>query len=113
MKLVIALDTDGTLETSNGPVKIQWLVKLRDNGATVCVVSPSLFYPRDGANNPRFELVNSAPDREENLRKVATTNPGADLYVYISDNAGDDVRARNTGFTYVHPVNFQVVEMRA
>ena len=104
MKLVVACDVDGTLDTSNGPVPVRRLLELQGYGAHVWIVSPSEKRPAGFR-----EAIDS--DRATNLRQVRLAEYAEDalagtfLYLYISDNKDYDA-ARQTGFTYVEAAQF-------
>lgn len=104
MKLVVACDVDGTLDTSSGPVPVRRLLELQGYGAHVWIVSPS------GKRPSSFrEAVDG--DRAANLRQVRLTEHAEDalagtfLYLYVSDNKDYDA-ARQTGFSYIEAAQF-------
>ncbi len=98
MRVTIAFDVDGTLETSSGPVKVARLRELELHGASVVIVSPSSLRPGGFS-----ERINGG--RADNLRAAANHFP-ADLYLYVSDN-GDRADAEAAGFTYVDRMDFR------
>ena len=110
MKILICLDCDGTLFTveslippervSQKPVPLSRLQELESAGAQFVLVSPSSAC--DGLPYPRI----THPDRAQALLQAAKQYP-ADLYVYLSDNVGDDDVSRQAGFSYIHPDNFR------
>jgi hypothetical protein len=99
MRVTIAFDVDGTLETSAGPVTVDRLEKLRAAGSNIVIVSPSDARPRGF-----YERI-EGPDRQSNLRLAAYDFP-ADLYLYVSDN-NDRAEAEAAGFTYVEHTEFR------
>ncbi len=103
-KLLICLDTDGTLETSGGLVMVSRLLQLGAAGVKLVVVSPSPNYPKDEEGSPLFELRNQLT-RSENLRLSKERYP-SDLYLYVSDN-GDNHISKECGFVHVHPNDFR------
>jgi hypothetical protein len=110
MKILICLDCDGTLFTteslippvrvSQKPIPLSRLDELAAAGAQLVIVSPSSAC--DGLPYPRI----TRPDRAQALREAAARYP-SDLYVYLSDNVDDDVVSRQAGFAYIHPDNFR------
>ncbi len=106
MKLVIALDCDGTMDTSNGPVSVKRMTELAaSQEVKIYMVSGSA-----SCTNTPFDRRAILADRTESLRKVRELEPSGTLFVYISDNLGDDGRAWQTGFVYVHPKDFRLPE---
>lgn len=99
--VLIAFDCDLTLDTSQGPVKVERLHELnKPPYIQVVIVSASPFcarlpFPRYVSENTRFE----------NLLAASKANP-AILNIYVSDNPGDDIVAKNAGFAYIHPKDF-------
>lgn len=102
MKVLVAFDVDGTLETSQGPVKIDTLVHLDNAGVSVVIVSPSNAYPREFEG--RRILPNGGGSRSGNLLEAKRLFP-SDLYFYVSDN-GDIGEAQIAGFVYVDRMAF-------
>jgi hypothetical protein len=110
MKILICLDCDGTIYTteslippvkvSQKPVPLSRLEALESAGVQLVVVSPS--DACDGLPYPRIIF----PERVQALREAAKRYP-SDLYVYLSDNVGDDEVSRQAGFSYIHPDNFR------
>lgn len=103
---VFALDVDGTLDSSNGPIPTQRMVELRERGHTVVVVSESGAFPKTPEGESVFVRVVGKP-RVNNLQDVMAAYPGQDLYLYISDNPADDQIAAAAGFSYMHPSHFR------
>src|SRR5688500_10491430 len=93
MKILICLDCDGTLFTTvslippakvaQKPVPLSRLEALEAAGVQFVLVSPSSAC--DGLPYPRI----THPDRSTALREAADRYP-SDLYIYLSDNVGDD-----------------------
>ena len=99
--VLIAFDCDLTLDTSQGPVKVERLHELNKPPYTqVVIVSASPFCAR--LPFPRYVSENT---RLENLLVASRANPAL-LNIYVSDNTGDDITARNAGFAYIHPKDF-------
>ncbi len=98
--MLIAFDVDGTLETSGGPVKIERLNELIDDGAKIAIVSPSPSKPSG------FIEINSG-DRFKDLQHCKKDYPDEEIYLYVSDNLGDDWLAMKAGFTFVKPKDFK------
>jgi hypothetical protein len=96
--LTIAFDVDGTIETSQGPVKVERMQELRRAGVNVVIVSPSNLRP------PGFEERNTQA-RLDDLWATARDFPAA-LYLYVSDN-GDMEIAAQAGFIYVDRLAFR------
>jgi len=98
---LIAFDCDLTLDTSQGPVKVERLYELnRPPYIQIVIVSASPFCSQ--LKFPRYVSENT---RLENLMAASQANPAL-LNMYVSDNPGDDITARNAGFTYCHPKDF-------
>jgi hypothetical protein len=110
MKLLICLDCDGTLFTTESlippvrvaqrPIPLSRLEALEAAGAQLVIVSPSSAC--DGLPYPRI----THPDRAKALLEAAARYP-SDLRIYLSDNVGDDGVSRQAGFSYIHPDNFR------
>jgi hypothetical protein len=99
VRVTIAFDVDGTLETSAGPVTIQRLGQLRAAGANVVIVSPSEARPR------QFNESLGGATRSANLLAAKREWP-AELYLYVSDN-NDRADAEAAGFTYIEHTEFR------
>ncbi|MHA2405330.1 MAG: hypothetical protein ACXACH_01100 [Candidatus Hermodarchaeia archaeon] len=107
MKLA-ALDCDGTLIYSNGPLNP---VMLRQRGYFTVLVSLS----RKCLDKEGFDdIIPSHADdgipsklRKQSLIRVKEKYTDAEEYVYISDNLGDDVISLEVGFRHVHPNDLQ------
>ncbi len=104
MKVVIAADVDGTLDCSGGPVPVASLrnLDLLEQDCTVVIVSPS-------GNRPQGFAEEISGDRLANLLAVRTRFP-ANIYIYISDNSGDNLLSARGGFVYCHPNDFRLPE---
>ncbi len=101
MTILIALDCDGTLDSSDGPIDVKRLHEINiPPYIQIVVVSASPFCAR--LPFPRFVSENT---RLENLLAAAIRYPST-LNIYISDNPGDDENARMAGYVYIHPKNF-------
>jgi hypothetical protein len=110
MTVLIAFDCDETINVSNGPIDV---LRLREINIPpyiqVVIVSESVFcsdlpFPKflnDNRLRPR------SVTRLENLLAAALRYPSL-LNIYVSDNAGDDEIAKNAGFVYCHPKNFNL-----
>jgi hypothetical protein len=99
MRVLLAFDVDGTLDSSAGPILVTRLHELAElPEVKIVIVSPSAARP------PGFwEIISD--DRTANLRDAAAEFP-ADLRLYISDNE-DREFARQAGFTYVDRNDFR------
>ena len=103
MTVLIAFDCDGTLDASNGHILVSRLGEINiPPYIQIVIVSPSSYCSQ--LPFPRF--VNGST-RIENLLEAAIAYPSL-LNIYVSDNQGDDVNARNAGFVYVHPNDFNL-----
>lgn len=102
LRVLVAFDVDGTLETSQGPVKLTTLAKLLEAGADIAIVSPSNAYPL-GLAYLRC-LPDGGGSRSANLLEAKRRFP-SDLYLYVSDN-GDIGEAQVAGFIYVDRMAF-------
>jgi hypothetical protein len=101
MTVLIALDCDGTLDSSDGPISVSRLYEMNiPPYIQLAIVSASPFCAR--LPFPRFVSENT---RLENLLAAAIRYPSL-LNIYVSDNPGDDITAKNAGFVYVHPNDF-------
>ncbi|MDA1096142.1 MAG: hypothetical protein O3B84_02670 [Chloroflexi bacterium] len=94
---LLCFDVDGTLVPGLGPIPIQHLEDLAQQGHLVVIVSPSPLRPK-GAPFPEFLSV----DRKKNLLDARAAHPHSHA-VYISDNDGDDHLCTEVDFEYVHP----------
>jgi hypothetical protein len=103
MTVLIALDCDGTLDTSDGPILVSRLHELNiPHYIQVVLVSASPFCAQ--LPFPRFVSENT---RLENLLAAAIRYPSI-LNIYVSDNPGDDINAKMAGFVYCHPKDFNL-----
>lgn len=102
LNVLVAFDVDGTLETSQGPVKLATLDRLIEAGARVVIVSPSGAAPP--ANRYQRILPNGGGSRSGNLLEAKRLYP-ADLCLYVSDN-GDVGEAQAAGFIYIDRMAF-------
>lgn len=103
MTVLIALDCDGTLDVSDGPIPVSRLHEINiPPYIQVVVVSASPFCAQ--LPFPRFVTENT---RLENLLVAAIHYPST-LNIYVSDNIGDDMMARMAGFCYIHPKDFNL-----
>jgi hypothetical protein len=93
---VYAWDCDGTLSSGQGPVGLDALILLASRGDVHVMVSPS-----GNCGSLTLAHVNEG-DRTDCLRRAKALFPGAEEYVYVSDNPGDDLRAADAGFRFVH-----------
>jgi hypothetical protein len=101
MRVLLAFDVDGTLDSSAGPVPVARLHELATvPGCAVVIVSPSPARPSGFT-----EFI--ADDRLANLNAAAARYP-APLRVYVSDNLDREI-ARQAGFTYVDRNDFRCV----
>jgi len=111
MKVVIAFDIDGTVDTSSGPVTVARMKALADSFANVWIVSPSGLSPNRRTTDPtKFkEAING--DRVTNLRNVKQAefeNENVEqmtIYLYVSDNKDYDA-AKQAGFSYIEASQF-------
>lgn len=104
--ILLALDVDGTLDVSGGPVSVAALsrMQLMDACWDIVIVSPSVA----GAGLP-FPRVLGGGDRLRALYEAASRFTHSARF-YLSDNEGDDHLAREAGFVYVHPDDFHLSE---
>jgi hypothetical protein len=105
---LVALDCDGTLIYSNGPIDP---IFLREKGwFTVLVSSSGKCKGKEGFDDI-IPSTGGPPypsrERKESLIKVKEKYPNAQEYVYISDNIGDDVISIEVGFKHFHPMNIK------
>ena len=96
--VLVALDCDGTLDCSGGPIPVERVLGL---DAIVVVVSPS-----GACASLPFPKFVDGQTRGENLRKAKQAY-NQKLNIYVSDNPGDDQVAAQEGFTYIHPKDFR------
>jgi hypothetical protein len=108
MTTLIAFDCDGTIDCSDGPIPASRLYEINiPPYIQIVIVSESDFcsqlpFPRFVNDN---RLRPRSVTRLENLLAAALRYPSL-LNIYVSDNAGDDIIAKNAGFSYVHPKDF-------
>jgi hypothetical protein len=94
---VYCFDVDGTLESSSGPVSLSDLDALMDMDHVVLIVSPSSAVPE------RYAKCLTEGTRADNLKEARKMFDGGTEYIYVSDNPGDEEVAREAGFTFLHP----------
>lgn len=103
MIILICLDVDGTLDSSNGPVRWEALKHLAaGTGAVLRIVSPSNLIP---PNTDGFRCLHPSGQRHDNLRLARDELPQAALRLYVSDN-NDRAAAELAGFAYVDAKEF-------
>lgn len=105
MTILIALDCDGTLDVGSpmGPILVSRLYEINTPPyIQIVMVSASPFCAQ--LRFPRFVSENT---RLENLLAAAIRYPSL-LNIYVSDNPGDNINAKNAGFVYCHPENFNL-----
>lgn len=103
MSVLVAFDCDKTLEIAGGTVPLSRLQELNiPPHIRVVIVSPS---PNCKLPYPKFIHGDS---RLENLLMAANAYPST-LYIYVSDNPGDDENARIAGYAYIHPKDFNFI----
>jgi hypothetical protein len=106
--ILIALDCDETISVSNGTIPIERLYEINiPPYIQIVIVSESIFcsqlpFPKFLNNN---RLRPRSVTRLENLLAAALRYPSL-LNIYVSDNIGDDIIAKNAGFGYMHPKDF-------
>lgn len=110
MTILIAFDCDETISVSNGPVPVERLYEINiPPYIQVVIVSESHFCSQ--LPFPRFVNDNILRPRKvtrlENLLAAALRYPSL-LNIYVSDNVGDDMIAKNAGFIYCHPKDFNL-----
>jgi hypothetical protein len=103
---IVALDCDGTLihGSPKGPIDPG---ALREKGYFTILVSAS---PNCRDITTFDDVLPSHGDdavpsrcRIKSLFEIRKKYPRASEYVYISDNAGDDIISHKAGFTFLHP----------
>ena len=99
--MLILFDVDGTLDCSGGTVPVDRLRELALAGYTIIIVSPSSARPKGF-----HEILSRLENRRDSLEEVKRKYPEEKLGLYVSDNPGDDVLARELDFCYIHPSNF-------
>ncbi len=80
---------------------VQSLLELVSIGVKVYMVSGA----GGCAALPLTRIVEST--RLESLQKVKSLHPEEKLFVYVSDNSGDDAVAYQAGYSYIHPKDFR------
>jgi hypothetical protein len=99
--VLFTFDTDGTLETSAGPITVATLQHLKQLGGAVVIVSPSLARPEG------WLVCVPGPNRRDNLLAAREMFPDRPLKIYCSDN-GDVGEAEAAGFCYVDRLAFRL-----
>jgi hypothetical protein len=99
--VLFCFDTDGTLETSAGPVTVATLEHLKQLGGAVVIVSPSLARP------PGWLVCVPGPNRRDNLLAAREMFPDRPLRLYVSDN-NDQGEAELAGFSYIDRLAFRL-----
>lgn len=107
MTVLIAFDCDDTLNSNNGPISVSRLHEINvPPYIQVVIVSESSFctqlpFPKIINDKLRPRHIT----RLENLLAAALRYPSL-LNIYVSDNFGDDLIAKDAGFIYCHPKDF-------
>ena len=105
MSILIVLDCDGTIDIGSpaGPIPVSRLYELnKPPYIQIVMVSASPFcsmlpFPRSVSENTRLENLLAAAIYYQSM-----------LNIYVSDNPGDEINAKNAGFVYVHPNDFNL-----
>lgn len=100
--MIICFDVDATLVSGGGPIPVERLRELVSEGYTVIIVSASAARP-----SGFIEVLSSVEKRRGSLEEVKRMYPQQKLFLYVSDNLGDDALCRELGYCYIHPVNFK------
>lgn len=106
--ILIAFDCDETMDISSGTVDTLKLSEISiPPYIQIVIVSEShicsqLPFPRFVNDN---RLRPRSVTRLENLLSAALRYPSL-LNIYVSDNDGDNIIAKNAGFVYCHPKDF-------
>ena len=100
--MIVCFDVDGTLDCGGGPVPVARLNELVAQGHAMIIVSTSLNRPQGFV-----EVLSRMYKRKDSLEEVKKRYPQGGLFLYVSDNPGDDEVCRATGFTYVRPEDFR------
>lgn len=108
MTMLLAFDCDETISVSNGSVLVERLYEINTppyiqvvivSESALCTQLPFPRFVSDHRLRPR------SVTRLENLLRATLRYPSL-LNMYISDNDGDDIIAKNAGFSYIHPKDF-------
>lgn len=102
--ILVALDVDGTLDTSGGPVPwklVEFLHFATPPGVVrFVVVSPSERWP--GTEATGIPRMADGARRADNLKRAAAAFPWCTVRLYVSDD-GDQADATEAEFDYVDP----------
>jgi len=101
--LIYCFDVDGTLEVSNGPIKLDVLKQLLETDL-VFIVSPSWMKVIEKANIPIFML---GENRIERLKLVRKKFPH-ETVVYIGDTLGDKEAAKQAEVGFIYAKDFKM-----
>ncbi len=106
--ILIAFDCDETIDVNKGPIPVSRLYEINiPPYVQAVIVSESSFCSQ--LPFPRFVSNDGSLPREvsrlQNLLAAAIAYPST-LNIYVSDNLGDDIIAKNAGYIYVHPKDF-------
>lgn len=123
MNTLICFDTDGTLLTEEmidggqyvmGVIPTDILSSLEQRGFSICIVSPSPYYPKYENGSPIFRMSNreaSGTYRHANLlsavEQVSALGITPERKIYVSDN-GDKNEADKAGFEFMTPQDFLI-----
>jgi hypothetical protein len=116
MRVVIAFDIDGCVETSSGPVKVDRMKKLAGMGCDIWIVSPSGLSPNRRTTDPTNFPESINGDRLTNLLTIKNQYPPkpdnpiiekefSHLFLYVSDNKDYDI-AKQAGYSYIEASQF-------
>ena len=97
---MLAFDRDGTVSTSNGPIPIEVVKKLKEKHVVYAIGNPELCRE---ANIPYAQ----GATKNERLRWLKNLLPDADEYIVV-----DDIRIEEDGWTYYLPSEFVKVMNR-
>ena len=103
---MVAIDVDGTLASSAGPVTKAHIKALEKQGIRWGILSSrsqerSLAACRELGICPAFVMVCRIDHRAEELRQLKEAYPDENIYIYIADTERDHQEALAAGWDFV------------
>lgn len=101
--ILFALDCDGSIDVSQGPIPVNLLYELVNKGHQIIIVSPSPFCI--GIDLPHYSPLFTR--RHENLNYLKNTI-SADRYIYVGDTESDLQSAQMAEWDFCPASQFEI-----
>lgn len=104
--MLVAFDVDGTLECGNpqGPIKLDILKRMKNEGMVIGIISPSLFRVKKELGK-LLDFYKAGP-KEEVMREIRMSYSGRVLY--IGDSIHDELAAAKALWEFCYAKDFKL-----